>query len=147
MQAAKALAGTAGATDVDAIARPPRVLEHSNGQRPPEQSSRVRPPRRLRGMSSLYSNCMSALQSLRVNKMRSLLTSLGIIIGVGAVIVMISIGEASAASINNRLAGLNPTELIIFPGSTSSGGIQKRAGSASTLTQADADAIATQVPN
>ncbi len=110
-------------------------------------SVKQRRPRRLRGMSGAYQNGLSALQALRVNKMRSLLTSLGIIIGVGAVIVMISIGEASAASINNRLAGLNPTELIIFPGSTSSGGIQKGAGSASTLTQADADAIATQVPN
>jgi len=92
---------------------------------------------------------MSALQSLRANKMRSLLTSLGIIIGVGAVIVMISISEASAASINNRLSGLNPTELIIRGGSTGGAGgkggggtVRGGAGSLQTLTQADADALA-----
>jgi putative ABC transport system permease protein len=90
----------------------------------------------------LYRSCLSALQALRSNKMRSLLTSLGIIIGVGAVIVMISIGEASAASINSRLSGLNPTELVIRSGSTSSGGVRGGTGSAQTLTQADADALA-----
>lgn len=78
--------------------------------------------------------------------MRSLLTSLGIIIGVGAVIVMISISEASAASINSRLSGLNPTELIIRSGSTGggkAGTVRGGAGSLQTLTQADADALAT----
>ena len=80
--------------------------------------------------------------------MRSLLTSLGIIIGVGAVIVMISISEASAASINSRLSGLNPTELIIRSGSTGgkAGGVRGGAGSLQTLTQADADALAS-LPN
>ena len=100
--------------------------------------------RRLRGMPSILSNCLSALQSLRANKMRSLLTSLGIIIGVGAVIVMISISEASAASINSRLSGLNPSELIIRSGSTGgkAGAVRGGAGSLQTLTQADADALA-----
>jgi putative ABC transport system permease protein len=79
--------------------------------------------------------------------MRSLLTSLGIIIGVGAVIVMISISEASAASINSRLSGLNPTELTIRSGSTGGGGgVRGGAGSLQTLTQADADALAS-LPN
>jgi putative ABC transport system permease protein len=74
--------------------------------------------------------------------MRALLTSLGIIIGVGAVIVMISISEASAASINSRLSGLNPTELTIRSGSTGGGGgVRGGAGSLQTLTQADADAL------
>src|SRR5258706_4645971 len=103
--------------------------------------------RRLRGVSGIYQSCISALQSLRSNKTRSLLTSLGIIIGVGAVIVMISIGEASAASINQRLSGLNPTEIIIRPGSSSSGGVRHGAGTLQTLTQADADAISSQVSN
>lgn len=111
-------------------------------------SKRSRRHRRLRGFSGIYQNCVSALQSVRANKMRSLLTSLGIIIGVGAVIVIISISEASTASINSRLAGLNPAEIIIRPGSASAGGgIRQGAGSIQTLTQADADAIASQVPN
>ncbi|HEY1349777.1 MAG TPA: ABC transporter permease [Ktedonobacteraceae bacterium] len=103
--------------------------------------------KRRRGISGLSQNCQSALQSVRANKMRSLLTSLGIIIGVGAVIVIISISEASTASINSRLAGLNPTEITIRPGSIARGGIRQGAGSLQTLTQDDADAIASQVPN
>src|SRR5579884_1971787 len=114
---------------------------------PPKKPAARRRNRRLRGLSGIYQSCISALQSLRSNKTRSLLTSLGIIIGVGAVIVMISIGEASAASINQRLSGLNPTEIIIRPGSASSGGVRQGGGTLQTLTQADADAIASQVPN
>ncbi len=114
---------------------------------PAPSSSPEKRHRRLRGLSGIYQSCLSALQSLRGNKSRSLLTSLGIIIGVGAVIVVISIGEASASSINQRLSGLNPTEIIIRPGSSSSSGIRQGAGSVQTLTQADADAIASQVPN
>lgn len=123
------------------ITRPPQPLLPAS-TRPPA-SGRKKRKRRLRGIAGIYRNCISALQSLRANKMRSLLTSLGIIIGVGAVIVMISIGEASAASINGRLAGLNPSELVIRSGSTSgAGGVRGGAGSAQTLTQADADALA-----
>lgn len=124
---------------VEPVTRPPVPIR-----------SREKQPRyqRLRGLSGVYRNCVSALQSLRANKMRSLLTSLGIIIGVGAVIVMISISEASAASINNRLSGLNPTELVIRSGSSgAAGGVRGGAGSLQSLTQADADAIASQVPN
>jgi len=123
----------------------------SAGARPPALAPGSRKPRRyrrLRGFSGIYQNCLSALQSVRANKMRSLLTSLGIIIGVGAVIVIISISEASSASINSRLSGLNPSEIIIRPGSASAGGgIRQGAGSVQTLTQADADAIASQVSN
>jgi putative ABC transport system permease protein len=116
-------------------------------------TKRVSPPggqklrKRQGGLQAIYQNCISALKALRANKMRSLLTSLGIIIGVSAVIVMISIGEGSAAAINQRLSGLSPTEIIIRPGSASSGGIRQGAGTLSTLTQADTDAIASQVPN
>ncbi len=117
---------------------------------PPRRRREVEQPgnashsmRRGRGLFGIYRNCISALQAIQTNKMRSLLTSLGIIIGVGAVIVMISIGEASAASINNRLSNLNPTELVIRSGSTNSGGIRGGGGSAQTLSQADADALAT----
>ncbi|HEX7734337.1 MAG TPA: ABC transporter permease [Ktedonobacteraceae bacterium] len=121
---------------IEIVTRPPRPLP---------RSGKPRQYKRLRGAPSIYSNCMSALQALRANKMRSLLTSLGIIIGVGAVIVMISISEASAASINGRLSGLNPTELIIRAGSTGGfgGGVRGGAGSLQTLTAADADALAT----
>jgi putative ABC transport system permease protein len=124
-----------------------QALKDTGSHLPHPQKPSRRPDKRQHGISGLYQNCQSALQSLRANKMRSLLTSLGIIIGVGAVIVIISISEASTASINSRLAGLNPTEIIIRPGSLARGGIRQGAGSQQTLTQADADAIASQVPN
>ncbi len=102
---------------------------------------------RAKGLPALYQSCVSALQALRSNKMRSLLTSLGIIIGVGAVILMISISESSAASINQRLSGLSPNELIIRSGSTRSSGVNQGAGTQQTLSQGDADAISSQVAN
>ncbi len=102
--------------------------------------------RRIRGLPSLYRNCVSAGRALRMNKMRSLLTSLGIIIGVGAVIVMIAISEGSAATINQRLSTLSPNELIIRSGSASAGGVRQGAGTQQTLTVADANAVS-QVPN
>src|SRR5579883_1263408 len=89
------------------ITRPPRPV------RSPDKRRRAR----RRGLAGLYQNCQSALQSVRANKMRSLLTSLGIIIGVGAVVVLISISEASTASINSRLESLNPPEIMLRQGS------------------------------
>ncbi len=123
-------------------AQPSRPVPAASG------SGKQRRERRLRGLSGFYQNCLSAIQSVRANKTRSLLTALGIIIGVGAVISIVSISEASTASISNRLSTLNPTEITIRPGSSSSGGgVRQGAGTVQTLTQADADAIASQVPN
>ena len=138
-------AGVSGALNRGALNRPLQAERPPAVDRKPPRKRQQR--RRLRGLSGIYQSCRSALQSLRANKTRSLLTSLGIIIGVGAVIVMISIGEASAASINQRLSGLNPTEIIIRPGSSSGGGVRAGAGTQQTLTQADADAISSQVAN
>ena len=87
----------------------------------------------------------SAVRALRANILRSLLTSLGIIIGVGAVIMMISISEGNSASINQRLSTLNPLQLTIRPGSArSAGNVRQGGGTLQSLTQADADAIAQQ---
>jgi putative ABC transport system permease protein len=117
------------------------------------QSPYIMPPitmtqrRRGRGGYSLYQSCTSALEALRANKLRALLTSLGIIIGVAAVIVMVAVSESSAAIINGRLAALNPNQLIIRPGSTTTGGVRQGAGTQQTLTEADATAISSQAPN
>ncbi len=95
------------------------------------------------GFLAIYQSCVGASRALRANKLRSLLTSLGIIIGVGAVILMVSISEGNAASINSRLSSLSPNELTIFSGSTrGAGGVNQGAGTSNGLTQADADAIA-----
>ena len=94
----------------------------------------------------MYQSTGSALQALRANLLRSLLTSLGIIFGVGAVIIVIAISEGNTSSINARLSTLNPLQLTIRSGSTSAGGVRGGAGTQQSLTQADADALA-QLPH
>ena len=75
------------------------------------------------------------------NKMRSLLTMLGIIIGVGAVIAMVAIGQGAQASIDAQISTLGTNVLMIFPGSTTRGGVMTGAGSGTTLTEDDGQAI------
>jgi len=101
---------------------------------------------RAKGLTAMYRSYASAAHALRANILRSLLTSLGIIIGVGAVIMMISISEGNSAAINQRLSKLNPSQLTIRSASAITGGVSKGAGSQQSLTQADANAIG-QLPN
>jgi putative ABC transport system permease protein len=89
----------------------------------------------------IFQTIPSALAALRANKGRSILTTLGIIIGVAAVIAIVALGEGASASVNSQLAGLGTNLLTIMPGSTRSGGAAAGAGSSVTLTAADADAI------
>jgi len=96
---------------------------------------------------------MSPLQTLRVavraiirNKLRSFLTTLGIIIGVAAVIAMMAIGAGAKARIEQAFAAMGTNLLIILPGSTTSGGLQGGFGSQPTLTWDDFAAIRDQVP-
>ncbi len=80
------------------------------------------------------------------HKLRSFLTMLGIVIGVGAVIVLMSIGRGAEASIISRIESLGSDLIIIRPGATVFGGVRSAAGSATTLTLEDAAAISEQVP-
>jgi putative ABC transport system permease protein len=82
-----------------------------------------------------------ALRALARNKMRSMLTMLGIIIGVGAVIAMVGIGQGASASIQSQIAQLGNNMLNVQAGSTSTGGARGGAGSATTLTADDVTAI------
>lgn len=82
-----------------------------------------------------------AYRSLAKNKFRVFLTMLGIIIGVASVIAMLAIGEGSRQNIQTSIASLGTNSIMIFPGSTNMGGVRGGAGSYSTLTQKDADAI------
>ena len=86
-----------------------------------------------------------ALEGLRANKMRSLLTMLGIIIGVGAVIAMVSIGMGVRDKVEKSIAGLGSNLLIVMPGSTAPSGVRVAAGSTSTLTYMDAQMIAREI--
>src|SRR5579884_3056491 len=88
----------------------------------------------------------SALVSLRANFLRSLLTTLGIIIGTAAVITIISITEGNTASIKSNLGQLGPNVLTVAPqGAIGFGGVKSGAGTAQALTIADVNAISSQV--
>lgn len=85
-----------------------------------------------------------ALTELRRNKMRSLLTMLGVIIGVGAVIAMVSIGQGASSSVQTQIQSLGTNMILIFPGTTTQGGVRAGGGTAQTLTVDDAKAIGKQ---
>lgn len=86
-----------------------------------------------------------ALEGLKANKLRSVLTMLGIIIGVGAVIAMVSIGMGVRDKVQTSIASLGSNLLIISPGATSASGVRLAAGSNNSLTNNDAQAIAKEV--
>ena len=87
-----------------------------------------------------------AARALRRNKMRSLLTMLGIIIGVGAVIAMVGIGNGARSQVEAQIASLGQNMILIFTGSTTSSGVRTGFGMAGTLKIEDAQAIAREVP-
>jgi putative ABC transport system permease protein len=86
-----------------------------------------------------------ALKALRVNKLRTALTMLGMIIGVGAVITMLAVGSGAQERVREQIRNLGSNLILIFPGSTTQGGARLGAGTAQTLTEADAQAIALEV--
>lgn len=88
-----------------------------------------------------------ALRALRRNKMRSILTALGIIIGVASVVAMVAVGNGAQARITSQVSALGQNLLSVFAGSKKSGGVQSGLGSASTITLADAEAMAREVPD
>jgi putative ABC transport system permease protein len=87
-----------------------------------------------------------AFRALRRNKLRSVLTALGIIIGVGAVIAMVSIGNGAKTQVEQQIASLGENVILIFSGSVTSSGIRTGWGSAGTLKIEDAEAIRREVP-
>ena len=87
-----------------------------------------------------------AFDALIRNKMRSLLTMLGIIIGVGAVIAMVAIGQGAQASVDAQISTLGTNVLMIYPGSMSRGGVMGGAQTGTTLTEEDGKAVKEQCP-
>ena len=92
-------------------------------------------------MINLPSTVKISLRALRVNKMRSALTMLGIIIGVAAVITMLAVGRGASNKISEQISAVGSNLIIVIPGSTTSSGIRLGSGSSQNLTRADADAI------
>lgn len=87
-----------------------------------------------------------SIRALRRNKMRSLLTMLGIIIGVGAVIAMVGIGNGARGQVEAQIASLGKNMILIFSGSMTSGGARSGWGGSGTLKVEDAMAILREVP-
>src|SRR5919108_3263820 len=92
-------------------------------------------------MRKMYRTIRMAILALRRNVMRSVLTTLGIIIGVAAVIAMMEIGKGSKAAVQQTIASMGANNLLVQPGTASSGGVSLGSGSVITLTPQDADAI------
>ena len=92
---------------------------------------------------NLWESIRVSLRALRANKMRSILTMLGIIIGVGAVVAMVGIGNGASASITSQIQGLGSNLLVVTPGQSNTGGVMGGSGSASTLLLSDVAKIET----
>jgi putative ABC transport system permease protein len=90
---------------------------------------------------------LTALRALRRNKLRSSLTALGIIIGVFAVVAMVALGNGARANIESQVAGLGQNMLMVFAGSSRSGGVRGGLGSASAITLEDAEALRREIPD
>ena len=97
-------------------------------------------------MTTVLASFRIALRALMVNKMRSALTMLGIIIGVGAVVAMIAVGSGAKARIEAQIASMGSNLIMVMSGSSTSGGMRFGAGTVPTLTAEDAKAIQTEIP-
>lgn len=97
-------------------------------------------------MIDLISTFKIALRSLKINKMRSILTSLGIIIGVSAVIIMIAVGAGASKKISEDMDSMGSNLLMLRSGSSNTGGVKMGSGTQPTLTLKDAAAIEKNCP-
>ncbi len=95
----------------------------------------------------IYRTLRTAMKALRRNLMRAMLTTLGIVIGVGSVIAMMEIGTGSSSAIKKTIATMGANVLNVSPGAASSGGVTFGAGSTMTLTPEDVEAILRECPS
>ena len=95
---------------------------------------------------TIYRTLRAAIHAMRRNVMRAILTTLGIIIGVAAVIAMMEIGSGTSSMIQGTIASMGANTILIFPGQATSGGISFGSGTTMTLTPDDCDAILQECP-
>ncbi len=98
-------------------------------------------------MKKLLTSTRIALRALQVNRTRSALTMLGIIIGVAAVIAMVGVGAGATERIQAQIQSIGSNLIIVLPGSVSSSGVRLGSGGVATLTADDAKAIAADCPS
>ena len=96
--------------------------------------------------TSGWASARIAVRALRVNKLRSALTMLGIVIGVGAVITMVAVGAGAQARVAEQIQSLGSNMIIVLSGSILSGGVRMGSGSQLTITEDDAWAIQREIP-
>ncbi len=95
---------------------------------------------------TLWPSTRIAIRALRVNKLRSALTMLGIVIGVGAVITMVAVGAGAQARVKEQIQSLGSNMIVVLSGSVTSGGVRLGSGSQLTITEDDAWAISREIP-
>jgi putative ABC transport system permease protein len=98
-------------------------------------------------MKKLRTSVRIALRALKVNRTRSALTMLGIIIGVAAVIAMVGVGAGATERIQEQIQSIGSNLIIVLPGSISSNGVRLGSGGVATLTEDDAKAVAAECPS
>jgi ABC-type antimicrobial peptide transport system permease subunit len=94
-----------------------------------------------------YRAMRTAMKGLKRNPMRAILTTLGIIIGVGAVIAMMEIGAGSSSAIQKSISSMGANVILVLPGTAASGGVSFGAGSVTTLTPEDMEVILRESPS
>ncbi|MGH7366089.1 MAG: ABC transporter permease [Candidatus Rokuibacteriota bacterium] len=95
---------------------------------------------------TILASARIAVRALRVNKLRSALTMLGIVIGVGAVITMVAVGAGAQARVAEQIRSLGANIIIIWPGTVNISGLRLGAGARATLSEDDAWAIQREIP-
>src|SRR5246127_3699656 len=95
---------------------------------------------------TLLSSARIAVRALRVNMLRSALTMLGIVIGVGAVITMVAVGAGAQARVAEQIQSLGSNLIVVLSGSVTSSGVRLGSGSQLTITEDDAWAIQREIP-
>ncbi len=137
--------------DSDVAARAQRIIRIRDGKVEREEGTgrgcqQVDAPERAEdGHAVFWANIAQstrmALRSLSANKTRSALTMLGIVIGVAAVIAMLSIGRGAQAAITSQIQSIGTNLLFVRPGAVQQGGVRQEAGTAQTLTLEDSEAL------
>ncbi len=95
---------------------------------------------------NIWASARIAIRALTVNKLRSALTMLGIVIGVGAVITMVAVGAGAQARVAEQIQSLGSNMIVVLSGSVTSGGSRLGSGSQLTITEDDAWAIQREIP-
>jgi ABC-type lipoprotein export system ATPase subunit/ABC-type antimicrobial peptide transport system permease subunit len=135
-------AATLVATKKSRASQAPALARAANKQRQVANDSETTPERSgFGGVSFTPAPLRTAIVALRRNKMRSMLTALGVIIGVAAVIAMVEISQGSRTSLLQTMASMGANNIMIRSGAAASGGVSWGSGSVLTLTPDDAEEI------